>query len=140
MTYGNMQDFGKTRFRRFPVPPQDELTPWKPLIHHYADLLETGLSPYIESKGDIDYRGAENVKELIDEIEFLLGSIYDLDLHQIQYLQKYDCEFARYGPEGYVPVPDNVTQPSGDTNEGAVTESIGYNPETQKTDTEANPF
>ncbi|ELZ35542.1 Eco57I restriction-modification methylase domain-containing protein [Halorubrum tebenquichense] len=127
MTYGNMQDFGKSRFRRFPVPARSELAPWRPLIRHYANLLEAGLHRHVESSGDIDYRGAKGVKEVVDEVEFLLGSIYRLDSRQIRYLQTYDREFARRGPDGYEPVPDAVAENEG----GDPTPAVEFGPATE---------
>ncbi|ELZ62181.1 MULTISPECIES: Eco57I restriction-modification methylase domain-containing protein [Halorubrum] len=136
MTYGNMQDFGKSRFRRFPVPARSELAPWRPLIRHYADLLEAGLAGHVESSGDIGYRGAKGVKEIVDEVEFLLGSIYRLDPRQIRYLQRYDSEFARHGPDGYEPVPDAVAESEG----GDPTPAVGFGPETERGGDGTAPF
>jgi AcrR family transcriptional regulator len=135
-TYGNMQHFGKSRFRRFPVPAQSNLKPWKPLICYYADLLEEGLRGHIESSGDIDYRGAGDVKELVDEVEFVLGSIYGLSSKQVHYLQEYDSEFARHGPDGYEPTPDPVADAEGDD----PVPEVRFGPETERDGDETAPF
>lgn len=140
MTYGNMQDFGKSRFRRFPVPAQSELNLWKPLICYYADLLEEGLRGHIESSGDIDYRGARDVKELVDEVEFVLGSIYGLSSKQVRYLQEYDRDFARYGPDEYEPVPDPVTRSRGDIPDEGPVEDVRFGPEAERDGDGAAPF
>ncbi|QAU11777.1 hypothetical protein EKH57_02850 [Halorubrum sp. BOL3-1] len=136
MTYGNMQDFGKGRFRRFPAPARSSVAPWQPLIRHYADLLEEGLSRHVESSGDIGYRGERGVKEIVDEVEFLLGSIYGLRSEQVRYLQTYDREFARYGPDGYEPVPDTVAEAEGDD----PVPEVGFGPETERDGDETAPF
>ena len=140
MTYGNMQDFGKGRFRRFPVPARSELDPWRPLIRHYADLLEAGLSDRIESSGDIDYRGASDVKEVVDEVEFLLGAVYGLRSEQVRYLQTYDREFARHGPEGYEPVPDPVAESGADDSDDGPVPEVGFGPVTERDGDDAAPF
>lgn len=139
MTYGNMQDFGKSRFRRFPVPAQSALGRWRPLIRHYADLLEAGLSERVESSGDIDYRGAEDVKELIDEVEFLLGEIYGLSSERVRYLQTYDREFARHGPDEYDPVPDPVNRSEESASDDDPVPEVEFGPETER-DSDAAPF
>ena len=140
MTYGNMQDFGKGRFRRFPVPARSELDPWRPLIRHYADLLEAGLSGHVASSGDVDYRGASDVKEVVDEVEFLLGAVYGLSSEQIRYLQTYDREFARHGPDGYEPVPDPVAESGGNDSDGDPVSEVGFGPGTDRDESDAAPF
>jgi len=143
MTYGNMQDFGKSRFRRFPVPTRSVVAPWQPQIRHYADLLEAGLSKRVESSGDIDYGGKRGVKEIVDEVEFLLGEIYGLSSEQTRYLQTYDREFARHGPDEYDPVPAPVgrgeSRGSGGQDEGPVPE-VRFGPETERDGDETAPF
>ncbi|WP_048076516.1 Eco57I restriction-modification methylase domain-containing protein, partial [Halorubrum sp. AJ67] len=136
MTYGNMQDFGKGRFRRFPAPARSAVAPWRPLIRHYADLLEAGLRRHVESSGDIDYRGERGVKAVVDEVEFLLGSIYGLSPEQVRYLQTYDSEFARHGPDEYEPVPDAVAEAGGNDPVPAV----GFDPETERDGDGTAPF
>jgi hypothetical protein len=132
MTYGNMQDFGRARFERFPVPRREDVEAWGPLVRAYADALEAGLAREVRSTGTVDYTGTGEVKELVDETEFLLGAVYGLEPEEVRFLQTYDAAFARRGPGEYDPVPEHV----GD---GSATR-VGFGPERDRKGATDPPF
>ncbi|OLS14527.1 MAG: hypothetical protein RBG13Loki_1850 [Promethearchaeota archaeon CR_4] len=93
--YGNLRDFKLTDLGKFPFPPNETLSPRTEQIKNHAIRLERCLNSTFEAiqDGQGGRKGEFSpgfCKPLIDEIEVLLGSLYNLTPEEISWLCAYD--------------------------------------------------
>jgi hypothetical protein len=110
------------------------------MINYHADVLDAGLGKEIDSDGDTDYMGTTDAKELIDQCEFLIGTIYGLDEAEIEYLQEYNSEFARSGPEKYTAVPGVIERAGSGENRKSPVPLVGFSCEIESSGSKTPPF
>jgi predicted type IV restriction endonuclease len=104
LTYGNFHHLNWTQIKAFPFPSQEELEKHEGEINSLADRLWTRMEqqfdPDLGVSGEFHMRP---VKPVVDEVDDLLGEIYDLTDEELEFVKAYltDCgdEYGRVGPQ-----------------------------------------
>ena len=90
-TYGNLRDFPPSLLEKFPFPDYELLQDNKKRI----DLLKMQISTCLEKafmpgRGRVGEFRMAVCKPVIDETDELLGKVYDLSAHDVQFVKEYD--------------------------------------------------
>jgi hypothetical protein len=97
MAYENQMDLNWGVIDAFPLPEWGNIEENSDKIHEMAEELWHGMrnrfDPDAGLKGEI--QGVSELKDLVDEIDELLGPMYGLSEEEIQYLKNYDAEYGR---------------------------------------------
>lgn len=98
MAYADFRHLNTGHITRFPLPDHDTLTEYEDRIIGLAnDMWETMQE--VHSGGNRDQFNMPAVKPIIDLADELLADIYDLSDHEVEYVQNYNNEYGRHGPE-----------------------------------------
>lgn len=94
ITYGDFRHLNTGHITRFPLPERDELDMHRDVILRLAKKLWSSLrEAYVGSiRNQFDM---PRVKPIVDEVDDFLGELYGLSGEEVEYVKKYNSEFAR---------------------------------------------
>jgi hypothetical protein len=95
ITYGNTHHLNWTQISAFPFPDDDVLEANEKHIHELADELWEGMVECFDSSAGVSGEfHTSRLKPLLDEVDELLGEIYDLSNEEVAYLQSYNTNLG----------------------------------------------
>jgi type I restriction-modification system DNA methylase subunit len=90
--YGNERDLNWGQIEVFPMPDDEKMEEHEEQITELSDRLWTGMKRMYEEEGVIH---AVEFKPIVDEIDELVGELYDLDDEEVEFLKGYHAEYGR---------------------------------------------
>jgi type I restriction-modification system DNA methylase subunit len=95
-TYGNSRDFPLSLLERFPLPSLEELNRDPVKIKELKEEISTCLLKSFQSdRGSFGEFRTNLCKGTIDSIDDFLGSFYELDGDETEFIKKYDCNIRK---------------------------------------------
>lgn len=94
MVYGNERDLNWGEIEAFPFPQQDSLESMQASICKQAEQLWAAM----KSRFDLDrgeMRGIGDLKSRIDEADDLLGSCFELEPYELEFVKQYHASYGR---------------------------------------------
>ena len=105
-TYGNSHHLNWTQISAFPFPDEDILKTNENRIHDLSDELWEGMVECFDADAGVSGEfHTSRLKHLIDDIDELLGEIYNLSEEEVSYLQSYKTDLGE-GSGGRAGTPD----------------------------------
>lgn len=95
-TYGNLRDFPPSLLEKFPFPAYSTLNDNKRKIDALKIEITTGLTKaFMKERGSVGEFRTGMCKDTIDDIDELLGKIYELSKNEITFVKNYDTHIRR---------------------------------------------
>lgn len=101
MVYENQMDLNWGVIDPFPLPAWDKIEKKEDEITELAEAIWSGMKKRFDPNagGSGEIQNINELKDLIDKTDELLGSMYGLNTEEIRYLKQFDAEYGRGKPE-----------------------------------------
>jgi len=90
--YGNERDLNWGQIEAFPMPDEEDMEEHRDRIEGLSESLWAGMKRMFEEEGVIH---AVEFKPLVNEIDELVGDLYDLNEDEVEFLKEYHAEYGR---------------------------------------------
>jgi hypothetical protein len=105
MTYADFRHLNTGHITRFPIPKRSVLEEYRDEITELSDALWSKMQS-VHAGGNRDQFDMPQVKPKIDDVDNLLGELYELSGEEVSYLQQYNTEYGRRGPKNQKLTPE----------------------------------